>query len=849
MKDFFERYPTRIEVEDLRRFAKVVIDDLGPVLDGYEFVVRLLDSEESRGDLSPEMKGALMNGKVHVEAETGRVHLPVVFDGAPLGLITAVPPAGQSMPKGGTFFLPLAIRLSLEKILMYKINITDRETGLNNEDYFRTYLGRRLAETGGAAGGRTRLKPLHLGDAGEPAELTVLLAEIKRFDQLAAGHGRLEAARTIQVLAGWLRDAAPSSYCLARLDRGRIGLVLPRQSLETALECARKVAARTREKEGCAVRFQLVLGLAAYPADLGDEEELDENGSEGLVDLMIGKAEQALNHALNQKEESIFTFADVLLRGGRVLQELAYNRVVVNLGRLAGAREGQAFVLHEGDKTEPVDYKGEVVLFDVREDYAMGEVIQLASSLNRVKPGDMLVLSRASGEAPAVGHRPAEESRDPLLGIPDHQGFVHLLSEKSAREDRFAVMLVRVDGYDRYRTTMGRFESDRHMLSLLELLRELLPEEALVGRFSLESLAVYLPGREADRASTLAREARDRIAGRLRQTSSFGLAVHPSPPFGPEDVLTNAQKALEHASFLGPSSTAAFDSVSLNISGDKLFESGDLAGAIKEYNLALRLDSRDLNVLNSLGVCYGQQGRTDLALETFDRVIEIEPRDLMAHYNRGFVEAMSGRSEAALTSFRRAVEIDGGNFNVLFQLGKTALALDLIDEAVSSFRRASALEDRRSVVYRFLGQALLRSGRPDEAVEAFKAAARYDPYDAPSLSQLGVLYMDQGANLDVALSLTRQSVEQDRTNSLFRQRLARALSLAGDLDRAETEYRRALDMGACSREVYYELGLVVRDQGRLDEARDWFDRSLDRDGQFQPARTALEELNHPGPRE
>ena len=65
----------------------------------------------------------------------------------------------------------------------------------------------------------------------------------------------------------------------------------------------------------------------------------------------------------------------------------------------------------------------------------------------------------------------------------------------------------------------------------------------------------------------------------MRQTISLGVAVTPCGGYTNLEIITNAQKALDHASFLGPSTVALFDSVSLNISGDKRFESGDLDGA------------------------------------------------------------------------------------------------------------------------------------------------------------------------------------------------------------------------------------------------------------------------------
>jgi tetratricopeptide (TPR) repeat protein len=416
------------------------------------------------------------------------------------------------------------------------------------------------------------------------------------------------------------------------------------------------------------------------------------------------------------------------------------------------------------------------------------------------------------------------------------------VTERVESQEAFCLVLMRVDDYDEYRTIMGRLESDRQFRALYELIRGGLSEGWFVGRFSSDSLCVYAPGLSPEDGLARAENWRNQAAKRLRQTASFGVAYYPCGPFSPLEIMANAQKALEHASFFGPASTALFDSVSLNISGDKRFEVGDQEGAIAEYLKALELNPQDLNVLNSLGVCYGYQRNVDLAMQTFSRVLELDPQNLMAHYNQGFVLAMSGRLNEALDSLRQAARIDARQFDVLFQLGKTALALDLIEEALENFKRAAALKDHRPIVYRYLGQTLLKAERPDEAMDAFKAAVRYDPEDAPSLSQLGVLYMERTTDTDVALSLLKQSAAQDPANVHFRQRLARALAKAGKPVSSEMEYRQVLDMGAKSREVFFELGEVIREQGRDDEAEHFYRAALDVDPEFRPAQTALRQI-------
>ncbi|MBW2063001.1 MAG: tetratricopeptide repeat protein [Deltaproteobacteria bacterium] len=846
MREFFKRQGIRLEVEDIARYARILIDDLSPVLGSEDFRLLLLDSPDQEAGLNEAQTRALAENNLYYDQATWELHLPVVYNDRPLAMLTAALPVVFDLPEAAHSLLLALVKQSLEKVLLYKINITDQETGLYNEDYFRAYLKRELQTFMGRGSGRGLPKPLSFGGEGDYPGLTVLLVEIAKFNDLASTYGRLEAGRAMRALAQSLRELASPSFCAVRLAPGRLGLVLPRQDIQAGLDLAEAMQDPPQSFEGQDLpRMTLNFGLAAYPLDFTDEYGQTEAavGDEGeLAEALSLKVELALSQALAGDETRVFTFGEILKKGGRIVQVLPLNRVVVNLGRVVGARVGQVFSLSGMGRGDEIDFKGEVVLAEVQENFAVGEVINLRDSLSRVKAGDTLALSQTAREEPPAGLQEDKERLDPLLGIPDHLGFIRLFDERMEEEEKFGIILVRVDGYDSYRQTMGRLLSDQQFKSLYDMLQEDMPQKALTGRFSADCLVVFSPGMDEAAAQTLAETWRSKVNGRHPQTVSLGLAVYPCASFTRPDTLVNAQKALEHASFFGPDSQAAFDAVSLNISADKLFEAGDLEEAVAEFEKALELDPDDLNVLNSLGVCYGYERHLDLALECFGKVMKLDPQNLMAHFNQGFAFAMADRPMEALENFRRAAEIDGQNFDVLFQLGKMALELERIDEAVASLERAEKAEDSRPIVFRYLGESLLRAGRDDEAINAYKAAVRCDPKDAASMSQLGVLFMDKGADLEVALSLTRQSVDLDKSNALFRERLARALLCVRDLAGAEDQYRQALNMGVHSREVYYHLGRVIQDQDRLEEAVEWLKRALEMDPEYGPALQAQETI-------
>lgn len=848
MKDFFDRQGVELDIEDIARYAKIITDDLALIIKAKDFRLQLLDTPTWEKDMDPEVAEAVRINRPHYIEGSLTLDLPLVLRDKQLGVLSVEldEPFDAFGQKINIF--KTVTRQSLEKILLYKINITDRETGLYNADYLKAFVKRDLT----SLTPRSPVKPLSFGEAGYYEGLSLVILEIKGFSELAATHGWIEAGKIARTMAQSLEEAKPDQACLAVLIPGRFGLALPHVDIRESLKLCRNLESKLAEADiSDSPRIEIAVGLSAFPKDFSDESsqiEKDQGLESDMAESLFTKAELALGHAADEKNAGIFTFEDVLKTGGRVVQVLPLNRVVVNLGHGAGARTGQVFTLGKAGASQEIDFKGEVVLYEVKPNFSVGEIINLPHSTSMVKTGDRLSFSQTNRKDLVVS---ADNKKllDPLLNIADHQGFVRIFEEKAAQEETFAAALIKVDGYEQYRETRGRLSSDQQMKGLYELIKETMPEDAYAGRFAADSLILFIPGVGEKEILELAENWRAEITQTHPQTASFGLAVFPCASFSRANILINAQKAMEHAAFFGPSSLALFDSVSLNISADKLFEAGDQDGAIDEFNRALELNPNDINVLNSLGVCYGYMHQLEEAKGCFEKVLSQNPDNMMAYFNQGFAQYMSGNKKEALENFQKASELEPDNFDPLFQLGKTALELNLIEDARQALKKAAECANSRPVVHRYLGEVFLAENNTDKAVEALQAALRHNARDSISMSQLAALYMDRGTDLEVALSLAGQSVSIDPANPTFRERLARALVQTGELERALDEYKSAAEMGEDGREIYYNLGLVSNDLGQPEDAARWLKMALEKDPEYAPAAEALAALDISGPEE
>lgn len=285
------------------------------------------------------------------------------------------------------------------------------------------------------------------------------------------------------------------------------------------------------------------------------------------------------------------------------------------------------------------------------------------------------------------------------------------------------------------------------------------------------------------------------LAEQTGETVSAGVAAYPCLQFSKSQILENARKALDHAAFFGPGGCVAFDDTSLNISGDRRYQHGDINGAIEEFKKALLLNPDNVNVHNSLGVCYGVLGAYEAALRSFEAALERAPEDVMALYNSGLSHLMIGDRARALHYLRRASQIGEPVFEVAFQTGRLHLENGEAAEARPFLETATRLNPQSPIAWRLMGQCRFALEQIPEAVAACKRAIKLNPGDAEALSTLGWLFDRQGENPEITTIFCEQAVDIAPDNGLFQYRLGMLYLKQQRRDDALAALQRACERG------------------------------------------------------
>lgn len=493
----------------------------------------------------------------------------------------------------------------------------------------------------------------------------------------------------------------------------------------------------------------------------------------------------------------------------------------------------------------PALYKGEIVLTEVQEDIAFAEVLHAGDPAWAPEPGDRLTLIQERDSLFAA--QPVEDAggpgvaqRDMLTGLYGYRDFLSFFGRVRSRTDAFTVVLCRVimpggdapgkdaqreagrdpllkdghtdvqrdaqkdtqkDGVDRRGGTVKRL--DAAVAQVAALAEQLLlptatsaqpprtgdnagqkPARAAGGRFGLGGLVHFLPGVSGAQGLARAEELCVQAAAEHGLDLAVGLFSHPFLNFAKADALDCARKALEHALLLPAPRVALFDSVSLNVSGDRLFAEGDLYAAVEEFKLSLLADAGNVLARNSLGICYAQLGKADLARREFELVVEAEPTDVMAHYNLGWARQRLGEEALARAAYQRCLELDPAHSFSLLRLGSLAEAAGDLDQAEELYSRALAAPGGEASALRPLARVALAKGQTDRAREHLHLAISANHNDAFALHMLAKLYLDAGEDPQIAEVLARQSAALMPERQEFWDALVKALTLQGRLDEA-----------------------------------------------------------------
>ncbi len=600
---------------------------------------------------------------------------------------------------------------------------------------------------------------------------------------LAAELGYMFVNKAIASWAKCIQKNLPQQVLAARSAENECTILVPAATRTSCTKLAEEILKNINEltlehpQSKRRINLKSVAGFALYPQDMENKRmglPMAEQAPHLLYKARLAASIAHERNIFNTSVNNIMSYANIVTRGGLIKDILPHGQIVTNLGHQVGGAEGQCFSVWGEQHT----CKGEIVLVDVKQNYATAEAILHDPALPW-KQGDTLHLEHDNIPATKI-NLPANSKQGVAqtsslhehITLLSHTEFLrHLTFEREAKAS-FAMALLRLNP-----KSGEMFGQEQAMQKLLELCNKLHAKQdkqnipTLYGKYGQISLVLFYPTKNAEHLYdfyvNLLQEAE-----KIDLKVAVGIASYPYLQCSKSDIFDYCHKALELALLLPSPQVGLMGSLALNISADQNYSRGNLFEAVEEYKLALLDDPNNAMAWNSLGVCMAALARPSEAKQYFKEALKIwkkypptehnKSEFTSTLYNLGTLCQNLQELRSAARYFRQCIQNNNQHYFAHIRLGQLAENASKYRQARHHFNIAASYEDSHKeyggMARRHLARVALRQRKNSEARELIHEALLRNPQDAIALCMLAKLYLESGEDPHMSEMLARKSV-------------------------------------------------------------------------------------------
>ena len=269
------------------------------------------------------------------------------------------------------------------------------------------------------------------------------------------------------------------------------------------------------------------------------------------------------------------------------------------------------------------------------------------------------------------------------------------------------------------------------------------------------------------------------------------------------------------------------DATAHNNAGSALLNTGQVAGAETAFRQALALQPENTLYWTNLAAALASQGRLEEATEAIEQeVLGRDPSFGPAHALLGALYLNRGQSEEAVAALEQARRYLPDPDIVRNDLIEALFAAGQIDKALGLLEEGEPLPAKRWVE---LGNQLATTSQPEAALKAYEQALQVNAsVGGLDRSELVLLHVQRAAvyqalgDLDKAEEAAFVAMMTDQSEPLVHKVMGDLLRARGSLAAAQKAYERAQKMAPSIPDIYFDLGEVLWDQGKQEEARQKF---------------------------
>jgi len=248
----------------------------------------------------------------------------------------------------------------------------------------------------------------------------------------------------------------------------------------------------------------------------------------------------------------------------------------------------------------------------------------------------------------------------------------------------------------------------------------------------------------------------------------------------------------------------------------------DAAAAYREF---LTLQPQNVEALSNLGVVYAQLGRFDEAIASYRKALEVSYLSVPIRMNLALAFYKSGRCDEAITEFDAVLSVSPGQPNVELLKADCLVQQGNYSGAVTLLRPLEPTLGKERVFNYIYGMALLQDKQTAEGLEQIDRILK-DGDSAEAHLMLGLSHRTAG-DFASARDEFKAAIDRNPDLPLAHSLYGQALLSTGDRAAAQAAFEAELAKNPADFDAHLFLGVILKEDSRLDEAERHFTRALE----------------------
>jgi len=259
----------------------------------------------------------------------------------------------------------------------------------------------------------------------------------------------------------------------------------------------------------------------------------------------------------------------------------------------------------------------------------------------------------------------------------------------------------------------------------------------------------------------------------------------------------------------------------------QLHQSGDLQGAVRAYLAILDTHPARVDVRSNLGAAYSALGRYEDAIDQYKRALVIEGSNYAIRFNLAmayYKAAWFAEAATELERFIAAVPNSPQTANARLVLADCQVRLGEYKKVIQSLSPLAEVDPSDRTLAYLLGSALIGDGQLAKGQEIIDRLFRHEDSAEAHLLMASILLLADDAQS--ALKEAQRAIELNAKLPGVQSCYGRILMRLGDTEKAKAAFKNELASNANDFDSNLFLGVLLRQDKELDEARSFLQRAI-----------------------